>query len=317
MASRFRPSAAGRTMSTQTIEVQHSGAERLSSVDPGIAKTIHALPNVTEKLQNPEDVFPKSQRSSNQKVEGNTPQQNDDHDPKYNIDFKLIGFPNVHNYVRRRKQLDVLTAFIGQQPADVRKTVFLVGKSGFGKTQLATTYAQESKNKIHSATFFIDATTKSTLTQSFASILRDQLWEKWPKELNKPETQPSGNQSVRTLFDRNLVRHWLSQPRNTRWLLIFDNASDPDLLIPYLPPLWVDHGTVIITTQHSSFTSEDFLEKNVPGQSREIDIEGLNDEEGKQLLVDIAGDAYQEVDTGNMRHYILYISILLTKKPPQ
>jgi hypothetical protein len=301
MASRLSPGAAN---STQTIEIQH---RKLHGVDPGIAKTVNILPDVTECLQRPEDLFPKPQRTNAQKVEGSTSQQLDD-DSKYNLEFDLNGFPNVQNYVERHKLLEDLTGFVLHEPTDVRKTVFLLGKSGFGKTQLATRYAQRSKKTTHSATFFIDASTKSTLDRSFAFILQKQLWNHWPEmDLDRPQMQPSDDKSVLNLFHQ-----WLSQPKNKKWLLIFDNASDPDLLISYLPPKGVDHGTVIITTQSSSFTGKTFREKNVPGQSRQIDVEGLSFEDGKQLLVDVAGPAYKEPDKGKLMIHIASFTLTLT-----
>jgi NB-ARC domain len=295
MATRRRPSGARRTSTTSTQTTEAQLHLRLSPVDPGISKALQALPNAKERLQTPADLLPKPQRSTNQKVESDTQQLLDGHDLKYNLQFTLKalnGFPNVHNYIRRDKEIGDLDGFLDQEPTDVRKTVFFVGNSGFGKTQLATTYAQESKHK-YSATFFVVATAKSTLNQSFAFILREQLWDNWPDiDIDRPKIPPSDDQTV-----RKLVHQWLSQPRNKKWLLIFDDASDPDLLLPYLPSKFVDHGTVIITAQPSAVTEADFREKNIPGQSRQINVDGLQYEDGEKLLRDIAGDAYQETET--------------------
>lgn len=52
------------------------------------------------------------------------------------------------------------------------------------------------------------------------------------------------------------VRRWLSDAKNTQWLLVFDNYDDPDQfdIKQYYPP--ASHGAIVITTRLPDYIQE-------------------------------------------------------------
>ncbi|KAJ5557284.1 TPR repeat protein [Penicillium frequentans] len=118
-----------------------------------------------------------------------------------------------------------------------QRRLFLAGPGGVGKTQLAIAYA-ESHRDSYSSAFWLNATTVTTLKDSFRQIASLIF------PVQNPEDLESGN-----IFER--VQRWLSDSGNTSWLLIFDNYDDPRQfsINEYFPP--ASHGAVIMTTRRS------------------------------------------------------------------
>jgi len=109
------------------------------------------------------------------------------------------------------------------------------GMGGIGKTQLAITYAVRHRHSYESI-FWLNATSSKTLQDSLHQLVQHILT---PDELKHCD-------------DDQLVVHvsrWLSEPDNTRWLLIFDNYDEPDQyqINKFYPD--ASHGSIIITTR--------------------------------------------------------------------
>lgn len=121
-----------------------------------------------------------------------------------------------------------------QAPTEQHRAV-LGGIGGIGKTQLALAYARQHQQSYMSV-LWLNATSESTLNVSLRSIA----------QRIRPATELQGLDDDGTL---QAVLHWLSDTRNTSWLLIFDNYDDPDLygIDRYLPN--TGHGSIIITTR--------------------------------------------------------------------
>ncbi|CAG8115642.1 unnamed protein product [Penicillium nalgiovense] len=98
---------------------------------------------------------------------------------------------------------------------------------GIGKTQLAITYAKSGGGS-YSSVFWLNAVSKATL-----------------------------NDNDKELVIR--VHRWLCAPKNTRWLLIFDNYDDPDQfrVDDYYPP--ASHGAIMVTTRRPYLVSGNVL----------------------------------------------------------
>lgn len=111
----------------------------------------------------------------------------------------------------------------------------LGGMGGIGKTQLAIAYAKRY-NDLYDSIFWLNATSEVSLKASLQSMAECILEADEYEKLEQKQ-----------IFLR--VRQWLSQPQNTKWLLIFDNYDDPDIfdIQTYCPS--VDHGTIILTTR--------------------------------------------------------------------
>jgi hypothetical protein len=134
-----------------------------------------------------------------------------------------------------------------------RRTIVLHGLGGIGKTQLTVAYAKRHKDN-YSAIFWLNTKDEYSLKQSFAKVAKQILRE-----------HPSASRLSSVDMKKNLdevmdaVKSWLSQPNNTRWLMIYDNYDNPKLpgstdpaaldIRKFLPESY--QGSIIITTRSS------------------------------------------------------------------
>jgi len=111
-------------------------------------------------------------------------------------------------------------------------TQAITGLGGVGKTQIAVEYAYRHTHE-YDLVWWVNAETAETLTADYIA-LANML-----------------NLAVKTGADQtvfvNIVRYWLENtPR--KWLLIFDNAGEPDQLSEFLPSS--RNGQVLITSRN-------------------------------------------------------------------
>ena len=162
-----------------------------------------------------------------------------------------------------------------------RSCVVLHGLGGIGKTQLAITYARRHKEK-YTAIFWLNANDEDSLKLSFRDVAQQVL-------RHHPST------SVLSIIDQDkdldqvasAVKTWLDFPRNTRWLMIYDNFDNPKTpgnpdgsavdIRQFLPRS--DHGSIIITTRSSQVR-----------QGERIHVQKLLDvREGLEILSNVSG----------------------------
>lgn len=132
-----------------------------------------------------------------------------------------------------------------------RKVFVLCGLGGIGKTQLAVEFARKNHQRF-SSVFWIDGKTKESLRQSFANCASQIPEGQIPDSSRNYAESNSGDVDL-VVKD---VRAWLSIPRNSNWLLIFDNVdrdyqNSSDMhaydIKCYFPD--ADQGSVLITTR--------------------------------------------------------------------
>jgi hypothetical protein len=116
-----------------------------------------------------------------------------------------------------------------------RRRLVLGGLGGMGKTQLALAFGTRHYQE-NSSVFWLDASSEDAVKDSFR-ILADTVF---------------GVQDSMVLANERCIVHmkrWLSDRRNTRWLLIFDNYDDPKSyrVEQYYPDAF--HGSIIVTTR--------------------------------------------------------------------
>ncbi|KAK5242171.1 hypothetical protein LTR40_007662 [Exophiala xenobiotica] len=99
-----------------------------------------------------------------------------------------------------------------------QRRLVLGGTGGMGKTQLAIAFTERHRQEYDSV-FWLNAASEATLKDSFRLV-------------------------TEAIFDR-----WLSDKKNTRWLLILDNYDDPSQyhIEQYYP--YVSHGAIIVSTR--------------------------------------------------------------------
>lgn len=104
-----------------------------------------------------------------------------------------------------------------------------------GKTQLAIAFATQYHQE-NSSELWLDASSEDALKDSFR-VMAEAVFD-----VREP-TGLTGDQSLK------YISRWLSDKRNTRWLLIFDNYDEPASfsLRNYCP--YTVHGSIIVTTR--------------------------------------------------------------------
>ena len=127
------------------------------------------------------------------------------------------------------------------------QTFTLCGMGGLDRTEIAIEYMHLKRNNFD-AIFWVNADTNQKLAADFKDIAQ---------KLGLEDDKDSTNDPVET---REIVKGWLSNPvgmlsgeptttaSETKWLLILDNADDPDILNDYGPAMGT--GSVLITSRN-------------------------------------------------------------------
>jgi tetratricopeptide (TPR) repeat protein len=142
-----------------------------------------------------------------------------------------IPFPRKEFFIGRKtllKQLHIRLQTTRMATLGQRQVIN--GLGGIGKTQLAVEYAYQYRQE-YQAVLWVHADTTEALNTSYTEIAR--LLQLPQKDAQEQEILVQG------------VKDWLSNQQN--WLLILDNADEPDVLIPFLPPKVGGH--LIVTTR--------------------------------------------------------------------
>ncbi|MEA5449603.1 tetratricopeptide repeat protein [Leptolyngbya sp. CCNP1308] len=149
-----------------------------------------------------------------------------------------------------------------RQTAAISQTQAISGLGGIGKTQTAVEYAYRYRDD-YRYVFWVGADTELELTTGYVAIAQT---------LNLPlkdaENQDETVQSVRV---------WLS--REEGWLLIFDNADQPELVQPFLPREIKGH--ILVTSR-----AQDFQDLGIV---QAVEMETLNPEEAIAFLLTRTG----------------------------
>jgi len=156
----------------------------------------------------------------------------------FRLGLHLSDAPTVESrlFIGRESELAKMEAILKPNDLSVeQRRLVLGGMGGMGKTQLAIAYAEGHRHSYESI-FWLNATSSKTLQASLHQLAQHVLP---PDELKHGDDDQLMVQ----------VSRWLSDPDNTRWLLIFDNYDDPDQyqITKYYPH--ASHGSIIITTR--------------------------------------------------------------------
>ena len=169
----------------------------------------------------------------------------------FSVSFSLLEVPETEHFVARQEELNQIhKALDGDSRPGI---VVLYGLGGISKTQLAVTYAKRHKAN-YSAIFWLNSNDEDSLKQSFGRAARHILKQ-------YPSTYWLSMLSEENSLDKmvDAVKLWLNHPKNTQWLIVYDNYDSRKLRDNTVPTaadrqrllFGVDHGSIIITTRSS------------------------------------------------------------------
>ena len=169
----------------------------------------------------------------------------------FSVVFSLSEVREVDHFVAREREIAEIHGALSRDGD--RQVVILHGLGGIGKTQLTVAYAKRH-HVSYSAFFWINCKEKDSIKQSFANIARRILRE------HPSATRLSAVDSNGDLDDVvEAVKQWLSLPKNSAWLIVYDNYDNPKVpdntdpeavdIQEFLPEAY--HGRIIITTRSS------------------------------------------------------------------
>ena len=191
--------------------------------------------------------------------------------------LKVFRVPHIQNpnFTGREELLSEL-----EKSLDSTKTAAvtqaIAGLGGVGKTQLATEYAYRHADD-YDVVWWVRSEEPTTLGSDYAALAQ---------KLNLPEKDVREQEVVVTA-----VREWLE--KHEGWLLILDNACEPQDLLKYIPH--GGKGHVILTSRNSNWTT---LAKSLAVQVFEraesvgflLERTGENDEAAADKLAEALGD---------------------------
>lgn len=155
----------------------------------------------------------------------------------------------------------------------------LCGMAGIGKTEIATAYVY-SRMHHFDAIFWIYADTTEKLGTQFLIIA---------KELDLGEA----NETMDVVEARDLVKAWLASPVgrrsgkgqseeiNAKWLMVFDNADDPNILYDWLPDQGA--GCILVTSKYPCIKEATYRFE------RGYDVEPFSSVVGGDMLLKLSG----------------------------
>jgi hypothetical protein len=175
-----------------------------------------------------------------QKPVTNTPTSNTERVARF-LRFELAGdLPAIWNVPHHRNRnftgrsqlfADLRQALTAEKAAALTQTQAVHGLGGVGKTQLALEYAYRHAAD-YGLVWWLRSEAPATLAADYADLAT---------ALDLPEKKAQEQDAI-----IKAVRQWLAH--HSGWLLIFDNASQAQDLLPYLPQAPTGH--VIITSRH-------------------------------------------------------------------
>ncbi|KDN59935.1 hypothetical protein CSUB01_12502 [Colletotrichum sublineola] len=136
----------------------------------------------------------------------------------FELPFKLPGVNSVSRFVARQEELQRLHKAL--EWTGERRTVVLHGLGGMGKTQTTNEFAKKHRDE-YSAVIWLDARDTTTLKQGYRHLAKRIERE----TLCLPYVRNAITNGDHDEIVESAMR-WLDEPKNNRWLVIYDNYDD-------------------------------------------------------------------------------------------
>ncbi|KAF2238369.1 nb-arc and tpr domain-containing protein [Viridothelium virens] len=161
----------------------------------------------------------------------------------------------------------------------IPRSFVLCGMGGIGKTEVAIEYLFSRRHKFD-AVFWVYADTTQKLAAQFSTIASELGLKGTDSKLDE-------------VAAREMVKLWLSDPtghylhedpaKNTqlKWLLVFDNADNPDIMYDWLPT--EGPGSMLVTTRYP------YMKENTYRLPMGLDLSPLEPSVGAAMLCKFSG----------------------------
>lgn len=125
--------------------------------------------------------------------------------------YFVIPVQRVKDFIGRQEELRQIRTYFHEQ-IDRPRVLVLHAMGGQGKSQIALEYCQQQR-KQYRGIFWINSSSKSTLTQGIISVGR---------EINAAATEALSDYDANIALTLCTLEHW-----EERWLMVLDNCDDP------------------------------------------------------------------------------------------
>ncbi|KAM0162911.1 hypothetical protein ACHAPG_001618 [Botrytis cinerea] len=250
------------------IMANHSGMVKFSRksdagytvVYQALEKYIKAAPRVISRRWEQEIervIAERKQEADDLLQEIPAPPQTQAIDPYINVHYMVHRCSSSY-FVGRTGQADKVKELFGDvttNPRSKHKILVIHGLGGSGKTQFSLKYIENNRHR-YWGIFWIDCSNESTAEKGFASL---------GENAQKASSLEAG-------------MHWLSN-QSTSWLLVLDNADDPEMDLPRYFPAG-GNGHILVTTRNPGVRIH-----NTVGY---LKFQGMDPEEAITLLLKLA-----------------------------
>ncbi|CZR55427.1 uncharacterized protein PAC_05315 [Phialocephala subalpina] len=195
-----------------------------------------------------------------------------DSEEKCSFPNRILPFQQNTRFYGRKEELDKIYDYLSPKGDGSYRTYTIYGRRGVGKTEIALQFAYTNPAG-YDAIFWIQCETSVTIRQSFTDVA---------VSLELPGADRDGHHEENLLA----VKDWLSKTRR-RWLLIFDNAENDQILKGYWPT--ASSGAILLTSRKYFNFTKDTRRK---GDT----VKPFDTKQSWELLLQLLGDDWKRLD---------------------